>query len=162
MKRLSSSTLLRASAIVSLLYALGHHSGNPWTPGEGAAADGVVSQMRAVSFQVEGFARSYWDFYYGFGVIITAFLVVQAAALWSLARVAQRDPVLAVPLSGALLVGALVNAGLSYRYFFALPALLSVLIAVLIGASIGLGLARKRGAAADITGGAPVRTSSTG
>jgi pimeloyl-ACP methyl ester carboxylesterase len=36
---------------------------------------------RSHSFEAEGFRRTYWDFYLGFGVIISAYLLVQAVVL---------------------------------------------------------------------------------
>ena len=134
--RLSTSAALRAAAIVSLLYGLGHKSGLPWTPSAEAAPSAVVEQMRAVSFVAEGVNRTYWDFYFGFGLIIGAFLVFQAVSLWLLASVARRDPRLTVPLSASFLVGSLVNAVLGIRYFFALPPIFAVVIALLLGAAM--------------------------
>lgn len=136
MFRLSSSGLLRASAVVSLFYCLGHQSGAPWTPVQGAPPDNVVALMHQVSFRTMDVTRTYWDFYFGFGLIITTFLAGQAAALWLLARIARSDAALAVPLAALFFVGASLNAVLSYRYFFVLPALFSVVIAALLAGSI--------------------------
>lgn len=138
MLRLSSSGLLRAGAVVSLLYCFGHQSGAPWTPVQGAAPANVVALMHQVSFQTMDVTRTYWDFYYGFGLIITTFLAGQAVALWLLARVARRDAALAVPLAALFFAGALVNATLSYRFFFPLPALFSGIIAALLAGSIAV------------------------
>ena len=63
---MSASLLYKVSAVLLILFALGHTMGfrkvDPtWN------ADGVVSGMRSVSFDVQGFRRSYWDFFAGFG-----------------------------------------------------------------------------------------------
>jgi hypothetical protein len=145
--RLSTSLFFRAAAVVSLLYGLGHMSGIPWTPSTDAAPSAVVEQMRAVSFVAEGANRTYWDFYFGFGLIIGAFLVFQAVSLWFLAAVARRDARLTAPLAASFLVGSLVNAAFGIRYFFALPPIFAVVIAVLLGAGIWASRARTAQAA---------------
>ena len=136
MKRPSTSGLLRAAAVVSVLYCGGHMAGYPWTPGVGADAEAVVRQMHGVSFDAVGVQRTYWDFYFGFGLIVGAFLLAQAAWLWSLAAVARRDARLAVPGARVTLCGAIVNAYLSHRFFSAPPMVLSLLVGVLVAASV--------------------------
>lgn len=136
MRFVSLRVLLRAAAIVSLSYCLGHTSGFPWTPGASEAAGAVIEQMQAVAFEVEGETRRYWDFYLGFGIIISVFLAGQAAVLWCLERLAAPAPARLVPLLGVLLVGALANAYLALRYFFALPGVFSIVIAVLLGGAL--------------------------
>jgi hypothetical protein len=111
-------------------------SGFPWTPADGGEPQAVIRQMEAVSFQVEGMHRSYWDFYFGFGLLVGAFLAAQSASLWCLAGIARREAPLVVPVVAAATGGVVVNAYLSYRYFFALPALLAVVIALLLVLSL--------------------------
>jgi hypothetical protein len=134
MRFLSLRVLLRSAAIASLLYCLGHTSGFPWTPGTGERASAVVQQMQTIRFEAEGVTRTYWDFYLGFGIIISVFLAGQALSLWCIERLGK--PARLAPLLGVFLLGALVNAYLSYRYFFALPAIFSVVIALLLGLAI--------------------------
>jgi hypothetical protein len=97
----------------------------------------VVEQLQGVSVEVEGALRTYWDFYQGFGLIITLFLFAQALCLWFLASLARRGEGLALAVT--FLVGSLGNAYLSYRFFFALPALFALLIAALIALAVWLG-----------------------
>jgi hypothetical protein len=60
---------------------------------------------------------------------------VQSSALWGLAGIARRDARIVVPILGVFVVGFLVNASLSYRYFFALPAAFALVIAALLVAA---------------------------
>ena len=46
--------------------------------------------MRQFQFEAEGVTRTYWEFYIGFGVMISVFLLVQAVMLWQLAAVSRR------------------------------------------------------------------------
>ena len=135
MVSLSSSTFIRIASVVTLLYCLGHMSGYPWTPGATLESEAVITQMRKVIFEAEGATRSYWDFYFGFGLIVGAFLGVQSFALWGVAAIARRDARIVVPILVVFVVGFLVNAYLSSRYFFALPAVFSLVIAALLVAA---------------------------
>ena len=77
-----------------------------------------------------GNTRTYWDFYYGFGVIIIGYLAVQSVVLWQLAELARVNPSQVRPIIAAFFVAFAVNAVLAWTYFFALPAILAGAIAV--------------------------------
>lgn len=136
MTRPSPTTWLRVASGVSVLYCAGHTAGYPWTPGTTTDAQAVVAQLHGVSFDAMGVQRTYWDFYVGFGLIISAFLLAQAAWLWSLAAIARHDARIVVPGTAATLGAVVVNAYLSYRYFFAAPAVLAVVIGALLSAAL--------------------------
>ena len=61
---------------------------------------------------------------FGFGLIISAFLLVQAVVLWQL----QIRPIVA-----SFLVAFVVNAILAWMFFFAVPAVMAVAIAACLG-----------------------------
>lgn len=128
--------LLRAASVLSLLYCLGHMSGLPWTPGQTAAAASVIDSMRSVQFEALGEQRSYWDFYFGFGLITGLDLLVQSALLWWLATLARRDARTLTPALGIMLVGVAGNLALVQRFFFMVPAAFAAAIAVLLAASV--------------------------
>jgi hypothetical protein len=115
-----ASLWLRLAAVIAALYAAGHTAGMPWTPSHELPAQAVVAQMQGVHFSAAGSNRSYWDFYQGFGLAISALLTVQAVLLWQLAGTARatgRYRAMAVThLAGFLLLGVV-----SARYIFALP-----------------------------------------
>jgi hypothetical protein len=69
--------LLRIAAVITFLYFAGHTAGMPWTPAVGPAELPVLEAMKSHSFNAEGFTRTYWDFYFGFGAIISGYLLVQ-------------------------------------------------------------------------------------
>lgn len=132
--RITSSGLLRSAAIVTGLFALGHTSGYPWTPGTTPAAQAVATDMQRVSFEAEGALCSYWNFYLGFGLIISFALAALALVLWWLAPLARKNARDAAPLVAVALGFMAANSWLSYRYFFLLPALFSVVACVLLAA----------------------------
>ena len=80
-----------------------------WTPA-GPGELPVIEAMKTHRFETEGFARTYWDFYFGFGVIISAFLLLQAVVLWQLGLLARTSAVQLRPIVASFLVAFVVNA----------------------------------------------------
>ena len=130
---MNATLLLRIASVVALLFALGHSSGAPWTPTEDASAASVVQAMKSVSFDVMGSNRSYWEFYFGFGVSISVYMLAQAAMLWLLATLAKTNPASVRPFVGILLASYAVNGFFAWRYFFVLPVILSVVMVICLG-----------------------------
>jgi hypothetical protein len=96
-------------------------SGYPWTPASADAARAVVTQMQSVQFEAMGAQRTYWDFYFGFGLISGADLAMLSAFLWWLANVARRDAAQVRAMLWVVIIAMVANAYLTYRYFFVVP-----------------------------------------
>jgi len=125
-----TTTLLRISSILSLLFWAGHTLGRPWTPAKAADAQAVVQSMKALSFDAMGSSRSYWDFYYGFGVSISVYMLAQALVLWLMASMARTDAARLRPLIAVFALTHIVNAFIVGKYFFILPLIFSLVIAL--------------------------------
>jgi hypothetical protein len=132
-----STILLRIAAIVYAFYAAGHtygamykdlHSGGP-------LKQAVFSAMRSYTAQVQGFTRSYWDFYKGFGFIATWALVLFAILSWQLASLARTSPTAARPLVLTLFLVSIPMTILAWTNFFAAPGILSTAATLLLGAA---------------------------
>ena len=134
--RISVSLMLRTASIITLLFAAGHTVGGlqSWSP---PGETEVLRAMRTFRFDADGVNRTYWDFYIGFGLMISVFLLAQSAVLWQLSGVAKRDAALVRPILGVLLVSAVATGALAWRFFFTVPLVLAVTIAL----SLGLALA---------------------
>jgi len=126
------SILLRIASIITLLYFAGHTSGMPWTPGVGPGEMPVIEAMKSHSFDTMGSARTYWDFYIGFGVIISVYMLLQAVVLWQLATLAKSDAARLRPIIASFFVAFVVNAILAWKYFFAIPVVMTVVIAIVL------------------------------
>src|SRR5450631_2364719 len=87
---MSPALLLRISAVVSFLFALGHTLGGMklWSP---MGENQVLELMRSVQFETMGVSRSYLDFHLGFGYCLSVAGFLQAVLLWQIASVAGRD-----------------------------------------------------------------------
>jgi hypothetical protein len=130
---LRPSIFLRIASILTLLYCAGHASGIPWTPAQGAGEMAVLEAMKSQHFEIAGVTRTYWDFYYGFGVAIIGYLLVQAVVLWQLGPLAKTETVSVRPVIASFCVGFLVNAVIVWRFFFAIPIVISAAITVSLG-----------------------------
>jgi hypothetical protein len=127
---MKTSTLLRIAAVLMFLYFVGHTFGAPWTPGEAPADIAVVNAMKSDHFPVIGTSRSYWDFYFGFGLVISVMQLLQAVVLWQLGSLARTDAARLRPIIAAFFLSLVVNAILGWMYFFAIPIVMALLIAI--------------------------------
>ena len=84
---MTSRLLYRIAAVLILLFDLGHTAAYPWSdPSWGVD----LGPMRSSHFNVPGFSRTYWDFYVGFGLQITTFLILAAILAWQLGSLPDR------------------------------------------------------------------------
>src|SRR5262245_15110325 len=81
---------LRAAAAVAFLQFLGHG----WlfvraTPKHGADEVAVIEMMKSRQFDFMGSMRSYWDFYFGYGLEAAFICLIEAVLFWQLAALAK-------------------------------------------------------------------------
>jgi NADH:ubiquinone oxidoreductase subunit 6 (subunit J) len=124
---MSTTVWLRISAIISLVFAVGHSMGGMqnWSP---VADSPVLQSMRTVHFDVMGVNRSYLDFYMGFGYPITVSLFLQSVLLWILSNLARTHASIARPMIAAFAVASALGGLIAWRYIFPVPALLSLVL----------------------------------
>jgi len=133
---MSAGLLYRISSVLLVLFAIGHTLGFRQTKGmEGA--DTVVGLMKSARFHVQGFERNYYDFYVGFGLFVTVFLLFAAALTWQLGGLSpealSRIPIVA---TWGLAVCFVAITAMTWRYFFMVPDIFSTVItACLIAAA---------------------------
>jgi len=120
----------RVSAVILLLFAIGHTSGFLTFRPPSAAGQAVFAAMNNVRFSAGGTTVSYGDFYRGFGLSISASQLFFAWLAWLLGSMAYRDPESARRIAWAMVGLQLVGLVLSLRYFSVPPAMLSIVSAV--------------------------------
>lgn len=130
--------LLRAASLLSFLHAIlnafaGLLSGTSGNQEEVT----VLNAMKALQFDAMGSTRTYWDFYFGFGLFLTFNLLLISALLWQLAWLAKKEPEIARPFIGSFCVAFAAFAVLSGLYFFIAPLTLEILIAAILGLAYG-------------------------
>ena len=135
--KLRSMHVLRAAALATLVFAAGHTFGatQSWSP---PGETDVLRAMKSVRFDAEGVSRTYFDFYLGFGFIISIYLFLQAILLWQLGALAENDSVRARPMIASLFLANAASALVAWRFIFPVPTVFSVVIAVCIGVALVL------------------------
>lgn len=94
---------LRIAAVLALLQGLGHgFLFTTYVPMHGAEEAAVVDAMRSNAFSFSGHMHSYWDMYFGYGLMAVLNCFIEAALFWQLAGIAKSSP-----------RGAAVRSGLS-------------------------------------------------
>jgi len=136
-KDLKASVLFRIASVLLLLFAVGHTLGfRKVDPKWGA--ESLVASMQSVHFEAQGFQRSYWDFYTGFGLFESVFLLFSAVLAWQLDRILAKSLPGVRGVAWALAVCFLAVSILSWRYFFIAPVVFSILIAICLIAAAWL------------------------
>jgi hypothetical protein len=124
---LKASTLYRIASVLLLLFAVGHTFGfrkvDPkWQ------VDSLIGSMRSIRFHAQGFSRTYWDFYVGFGLFISVFLVFAAVLAWQLGGLSADSLASMRGSVWALALCFVAVTILSWRYFFIVPVIFSAAI----------------------------------
>ena len=135
---MKASLLYRFSSVLLVLFALGHTIGFRQTDPRWNA-DAVANGMRSVRFEVQGFNRTYWDFFVGFGLFVSVFLLFAAVLAWRFGSMTP-DRLAAIPVERwSFALCFVVIAGLTWRYFFVAPGVFSTLVALGLVAAAWLG-----------------------
>jgi hypothetical protein len=132
-----ASLLYRISSILLVLFAIGHTVGfsqiDPaWH------VDSLVQSMKSIHFNVNGSDRTYWDFFFGFGLFVTVLMLFASIVAWQLGSLppttlaAMRVSVWGFAVSFAVI------AWLSWRYFFIIPLVFSIVIFLCLAAAAWL------------------------
>ena len=129
--------LYRISSILLVLYAAGHTFGfrqnNPeW------GADAVLSLMRSVHFNAQGFTRTYWDFFSAFGLFFSVFLLFAAVLAWQLAGLPPEIAARVRSISWSLAICFVALTALTWKYAFTTPLVFSMLITICLIAAASL------------------------
>ena len=129
--------LYRTSSVLLLLFAAGHTLGFRKTDPEWGV-DALIGSMRSVRFDAQGFSRTYWDFYVGFGLFVSVFLVFAAVLAWQLGGLAPETLALMRGPAWALVICLAAVTILSWRYFFIVPIVFAIVITVCLTAAAWL------------------------
>jgi hypothetical protein len=124
--------LYRIAAILILLFDLGHSAGFPWSDPRWGVD---LVPMRSSHFDVLGVSRTYWDFYIGFGLFVSVFLLLAAILAWQIGGLPVQNFPLMRWTAWALVACFAAVAVLSWMYFFIIPIVFSIVITVCLFAA---------------------------
>jgi hypothetical protein len=140
---MSATLFLRIASVLSLINCTLHTIGGVFgKPKHGAEEIAVIETMKAHTFDVMGSMRAYWDFFFGYGLLTTVVLFVQAVLFWQLASFVKTSPAVIRPIVALFFFNCVVTAILCWKYFFAGPAITQLLIAACLGIAYFVAAAR--------------------
>lgn len=119
---------LRIASGLSLVFSTGHLAGGlkSWSP---LGETPTLKAMANFHFEVGSLTRSYLDFYFGFGLLVGVYLLLQAVVLWQLATIGKTNPPAIKPLVACFLAATIAFTYVSWRYIFVIPVIFSAAIA---------------------------------
>ena len=131
---MTTTVLLRISAVISLVFALGHSLGGlkRWSP---MGDNDVLKAMETVRFDTMGANRSYLDFFTGFGWSLTVAMLLQSVLLWQLASLARTDAAQVRPMIAAFAVATLAGGIIAWQFILPVPALFSAALLIVLVAA---------------------------
>lgn len=106
------------------------------SPRHGQDERDLVAAMKSGRWNFGGFTRSYWDFYFGYGLLAIMWGVIEIALLWALTTVAGAQTASLTALIVILLAANVGHAVLTLRYFFLIPAIFDVIISIVLVAAL--------------------------
>ncbi len=125
---MSPALLYRIASVLLVLFAAGHTLGfRRVDPRWGL--DTTIGALKATQFQVQGFTRSYWGFYTGFGLFVTVLLVFAGILAWQLGALPKDTLRTLRVVTWALALSFVAVTFLSWRYFFIAPLVSSGVVA---------------------------------
>jgi len=98
-------------------------------PTHGAAEAAVIDAMKGHRFEFSGLTRSYWDFYFGYGLLAILWGLVEIVLLWQLPTLAAIDSSRVRPTVALLILANVAHAALAWTYFFPAPVVGDVVVA---------------------------------
>lgn len=136
------SVLYRIAAVLLLLFDAGHTFGfRQSDPAWGV--DTLLTSMRSIHFDVQGFSRSYWDLFVGAGFFVSVFLLFAAFLAWQLGGLSTEILAHIRGTTWAFALCFAVVTFLAWRYFFILPIVFLSLITLCLIAAARFSARRK-------------------
>jgi hypothetical protein len=134
---MKASLFYRIAAVLLLLFAVSHTLGfRVSDPTWGI--DALLGSMRSIHFDVQGFNRTYWDFFVGAGFSVGVFYLFAAILAWQLGGLPAGTLALMRGTTWAFALCFAAIAVVSWRYLFIIPVAFSIAITVCLTAAASL------------------------
>ncbi|MGO4517571.1 hypothetical protein AB4Y89_17390 [Terriglobus sp. 2YAB30_2] len=135
----SPRALFRVSSILMVGLMIGHMSAFPWISIKSPQESQLRTLMTSLPFVFMGERSTYWNLYFGWGILVGVLLLALAGILWILSDVSTFRPRSTGAVSAVISTTSLVGACLSFRFFYIPPGILfSIICATLLVATLEL------------------------
>jgi hypothetical protein len=129
------SVFYRIASVLLLLFDAGHTSGFPWSDPKWGVD---LSSIQSTHFYIMGFSRTYWDFYVGFGLFVSVFLLLAVVLAWQLGGLPPESLARLRGTGWAFALCFVAITVLSWRYFFIIPIVFSIVTTLCLTAAAWL------------------------
>lgn len=102
-------------------------------PSFGQQGDAVLTAMRATRFPCQTSVCTWFDFYMGFGIMVSIFFLASAAITWYLGGLDRARQRTVAPIAWTLFLSHAANAVVAWGYFFIVPQIFATVVAALLG-----------------------------
>ena len=124
---MKASVLYRVAAVLLVLFAAGHTIGfRQSDPAWGV--DALLSSMRSIHFDMQGFDRTYWDLFVAAGFCVGVFYLFAAILAWQLGGLPTATLALMRGTTWAFALCFAAITVVSLRYLFIIPIVFSLVI----------------------------------
>ena len=135
---MKASVFYRAAAVFLLLFAAGHtygfrHSDPTW------GVDALLSSMRSIHFNLQGFNRSYWDLFLAQGFSLSVFFVFSAILAWQMGSLPTETLARMRGIAWTFAICYAAIAVVSVMYLFIAPIVLSIAATACLSVAAWLG-----------------------
>jgi hypothetical protein len=129
-----ASVLYRIAAVLLVIFALLHGAGFR-QPDPAWGAQTVVGSMQSFHFNVQGFTRTYWDFFLAAGFTVDVFFLFAAVVAWQLGGLPATTLASMRGVAWGLVLALATVTVLSWRYLFIPPLVFAAVVTVCVAAA---------------------------
>src|SRR5499425_2525780 len=131
------SMFYRVAAVLLLLFAVAHTLGFRQSDPKWGV-DALLSSMRSIHFDMQGFNRTYWDLFVAAGFSVGVFYLFAAILAWQLGGLPVATLALMRGTAWAFALSFAAVTVVSWRYLFIIPVAFSIAITVCLTAAAWL------------------------
>jgi hypothetical protein len=131
-RNLTAPFYLKTASVLTFIHGVLHTIGGVFGAPMPGPMSVAVAAMKGNRFEALGVSRTFWDYHMGEGLFGTLYLTLMAVLCWQLALLAKADPRRARPFIATMAAAMVIGACLAWKYFFAAPAIMELVIAGLL------------------------------
>jgi len=127
---MNPTLFLRIASVLALIHCALHTIGGVFgKPRHGAEELAVIEMMKSHTFNMMGSMRSYWDFFFGYGLFGTVNLLIHGILFWVLGSYVKTNPALVRSVAALFFFNYVLTSVIAFKYFFIGPGITELLIA---------------------------------
>jgi len=124
--------LIRVCSVLYVFLMFGHLSAYPWSSTRDPQETRLAESMKSIDFVFMGEHSTYWNLYFGWGLLVGVLTFTLAAILWLLSDLTRIAPRRLGVITGIISAISGISAYISFRYFYVPPFLSYLAVSVIL------------------------------